>query len=171
MPPYKKPEQKRDRYSTNLKRGLAEVVKKLADKERRTFAAQVQTLIEEALAQRSHDREKAAFTVRQHLGQLSLSELAEIVELVGKLQVQKLQECCAKPNNQLALLVAQHKGLCNEAFAHAPDELEKIIKGGKPKEEDLPILAACTNCDLKEIRDLYKREFQNGNGSTYQEQL
>lgn len=171
MPPEKDSKPKRDRYSTNLKRSLAEVVKRLADKERRTFAAQVQLLIEEALAGRTSNQDNALLTVKQQLHQLSVPELAEVVELAGKLQTQQmqaLQPTLFWPNNKIAALAKKHKTLCQEAFADNLSVFEQILKGGKPREEDLPLLAACTACELDEMFILWTQEFKNENGTSCQ---
>jgi len=157
----------RKRHATNIRNELAQIVRMLANKENRNFTQQVHTLMEEAIAQR--DRQVSFKEVKRQLHDLSVLELANIIETASQIQQRRLQGTASLeiPNavdNPLAAKTLENLTVCQQVFQQLPDGaalLERIINGEKPPDDTLPLLEMCLSIDTEEFNTLLEQSFGN----------
>jgi len=159
--------EKRKRQATNIREGLAQIVRMLADKENRNFTQQVHTLIEEAIAQR--EQRASVEDVERNLYELSVLELARVIQKASQIQEQKLKgvsndKTPKVAGNALAAKALANQLICQQVFQELPDGeavLQRIIEGEKPPDEALPLLGMCLSIDADELDNLLEQSFGN----------
>lgn len=164
--------EKRKRQVANICERLAKVVKMLATKEHRNFTQQVQTLIEEAIAQRSQTT--SIEEIVRKFYDLSPLELARVIESASKIQQLKIEGASTQvpkvAGNPLAAKAIKHQEVCQQVFQVLPnggEVLQQIIDGAKPPDEALPLLVMCLSMESDEFDDLLERSFGNAESNNH----
>lgn len=155
------PDQKRERYSVNLPKKLAEAIKAIAIREDRNFSQQTQALIKEALARRKAQISIEA--VKALLSALTSSELTEVIAASAKLLGIRLNKT-QLPDNPFAEIVSANFKTCSSAWNQMPggqERLQQIVEGAKPTEEELVVLDACIPMDSEDLLNLFYQVFEN----------
>lgn len=152
---------KRERTTVNIRKELANKIKKLALKENRSFTGQAHALIEEALVQRNGETTPALETSNALLYKLSDLELQQHIELAAQIARQRMEAGSQEriPDNVFARKVKQYKKDCLPMWKSQKQRLDDIISGAQPSEEELLLFEACLPLAADEIWSLYRRGF------------